>query len=198
MRNVQQRAGSFNTSVATDLYRSSCRASLPMRSFKMTGGTMNMYKRTPIAVFENVALPVLLAATTMLSVACGHLAMMGGGAQRPAADAFGLGPRTSEHRTYTATLQPKEPLAVRRLQTVPVTIVDAKGRPVEGASIAIDGRMPEHRTRAADAAADQARAGQRHVRDRGRPLQHGRLVGAQARDRTRRPAADRVTFNLSL
>ena len=105
---------------------------------------MNMYKRTPIAVFENVALPVLLAATTMLSVACGHLAMAGGGAQRPAADAFGLGPRTSEHRTYTATLQPKEPLVVRRLQTVAVTIVDAKGRPVEGASIAVDGGMPEH------------------------------------------------------
>jgi hypothetical protein len=37
-----------------------------------------------------------------------------------------------------------EPLRVRRLQTVPVRISDAQGRPVENAVIAVDGGMPEH------------------------------------------------------
>jgi hypothetical protein len=77
--------------------------------------------------------------------ACGHLAMMGrDSVQRPAAEAFGLGPRVSARQTYTATLQPLEPLRVRRLQSVPVLITDAHGRPVEHASISVDGGMPEH------------------------------------------------------
>src|SRR5919109_560028 len=61
-----------------------------------------------------------------------------------AAAAFGLGPRVSKKKTYTATLQPAQPLRVRRLQTVPVLITDAHGRPVESAVISVDGGMPEH------------------------------------------------------
>jgi hypothetical protein len=86
----------------------------------------------------------ILAALTLAATACGHLAMMGHGAQRPAAEAFGLGPRASEHQTYTATLQPQQPLRVRKLQTIPVLIKDANGRPVENAVITVDGGMPEH------------------------------------------------------
>jgi hypothetical protein len=41
-------------------------------------------------------------------------------------------------------LQPAQPLRVRRLQTVPVLITDANGRPVESAVISVDGGMPEH------------------------------------------------------
>jgi hypothetical protein len=88
-----------------------------------------------IAIFAGVAL---------VAAACGHMAMMGGNAERPAAEAFGLGPRASQQQTYTATLQPAEPLRVRRLQTVPVRISDAHGRPVDNAVISVDGGMPEH------------------------------------------------------
>ena len=63
---------------------------------------------------------------------------------RPAADAFGFGPRLSEKKLYRATLQPAAPLKLRDLLTVPVLIVDADGKPVEGARISIDGGMPEH------------------------------------------------------
>jgi hypothetical protein len=35
-------------------------------------------------------------------------------------------------------------LKLRQLQTLPVLVTDAQGRPVDGASIAVDGGMPEH------------------------------------------------------
>ena len=77
--------------------------------------------------------------------ACGHAMMMfGRGAQKPAASEFGLGPRTSAQARYVATLQPQQPLRVRRMQTVQVTIADAAGNPVDNAAIAVDGGMPEH------------------------------------------------------
>ncbi len=86
----------------------------------------------------------LAAAALTAAAACGHLAMVGHGVERPAAESFGLGPRVSAKQTYTATLQPQEPLRVRRLQAVPVLITDAKGLPVEGAVISVDGGMPQH------------------------------------------------------
>jgi hypothetical protein len=63
----------------------------------------------------------------------------------PAAAEFGFGPRPSARGTYVATLAPREPLRLRQLQTVSVRLVDANGRPVEGASISVGGGMPEHR-----------------------------------------------------
>ena len=39
---------------------------------------------------------------------------------------------------------PREPLRLRMLQAFAVRIVDANGRPIDGASIAVDGGMPEH------------------------------------------------------
>ena len=63
---------------------------------------------------------------------------------RPAAPEFGTGPRASARQVYKATLQPAQPFAKRRLLDVPVLIVDASGRPVEGAKITVDGGMPEH------------------------------------------------------
>jgi hypothetical protein len=95
---------------------------------------------------SRLLLPIALAAALLAtSAACGHLAMMGrGSAERPGAEAFGLGPRVSARQTYTATLQPQEPLRVRRLQTVAVRITHPNGMPVESAVIAVDGGMPEH------------------------------------------------------
>ena len=66
------------------------------------------------------------------------------GVERPAAEAFGVGPRASEKHTYIAKLQPAQPLRVRQLQSVPVLITDEQGRPVDDATITVDGGMPEH------------------------------------------------------
>ena len=63
---------------------------------------------------------------------------------RPAASEFGFGPRVSAGQRYAATLQPRQALRVRQLQAVPVLITDASGRPIDGASISVDGGMPEH------------------------------------------------------
>ena len=90
-----------------------------------------------------LVLTVVLASLALSAAACSHL-MMGRDVQRPAAADFGMGPRASANHVYTATLQPREPLKLRRLQTVSVLIVDAGGRPVENAAIAVDGGMPEH------------------------------------------------------
>jgi YtkA-like len=101
-------------------------------------------KTTPRSAVKRAVVTVFLAAAALATTACGHLAMMGLGVERPGTEAFGLGPRVSEKQTYTATLQPAQPLRVRRLQTVPVLITDAHGRPVERAVISVDGGMPEH------------------------------------------------------
>ncbi|MBP8298407.1 MAG: FixH family protein [Burkholderiales bacterium] len=69
---------------------------------------------------------------------------MASGAERPAAAEFGLGPRPSAAQLYTATLLPRQPLRLRQLETVPVRIADASGRPVAGVAIAVSGGMPEH------------------------------------------------------
>lgn len=76
-------------------------------------------------------------------VGCGH-APAHGDRHRPAANEFGNGPRASLNQLYVATLQANEPLRKRHLQTVSLRIVDAAGRPVEHATIAVGGGMPEH------------------------------------------------------
>jgi hypothetical protein len=87
-----------------------------------------------------------LIAVLVSLTACGHAAMMmlGNGATRPAVAEFGLGPRASAEHRYVATIQPKEALRVRQLQSMQVSIMDAQGRPVNGAAILIDGGMPQH------------------------------------------------------
>jgi hypothetical protein len=89
----------------------------------------------------------MIAAVAVLAAgasACGHLAAMVSSVERPAEKEFGFGPRVSANGRYTARLEPRQPLVLRRLQTVPVRITDAAGRPVEGVRIAVDGGMPEH------------------------------------------------------
>ncbi|MDH4094121.1 MAG: FixH family protein [Betaproteobacteria bacterium] len=93
---------------------------------------------------RRVALIAAIAVLAAGTSACSLLSMVGVVAKRPAESEFGLGPRVSANQKYTATLQPREPLRLRRLQTVPVRITDAAGRPVEQARIAVDGGMPEH------------------------------------------------------
>lgn len=76
---------------------------------------------------------------------CSHAMMMfGTGAQKPAISEFGLGPRISANRLYTATLETAEPLKPRRLQSLRISVVDSTGVPVEGATMTIGGGMPQH------------------------------------------------------
>jgi hypothetical protein len=90
---------------------------------------------------KTVIRAALVVTAAMMAAGC-H--MLGTGATRPADSEFGRGPRASQLQRYTATLQPVEVLRVRRLQTVSVRITDARGQPVDDATITVDGGMPEH------------------------------------------------------
>lgn len=96
-------------------------------------------------------MPTYFRAIVIIAFVCAVTASLAGGllahradTARPAAREFGLGPRISAKQLYAATLQPRQPLRVRQLQTLPVLITDANGRPMEGARISVDGGMPEH------------------------------------------------------
>ncbi len=65
-------------------------------------------------------------------------------AEPPAQSEFGLGPRASLGGHYTAALQPSQLLRPRQMQTVVVIVTDSDGHAVEGATIAVDGGMPQH------------------------------------------------------
>jgi hypothetical protein len=95
---------------------------------------------------RQVALAAVIVAALIGTTACGSAMRLlhGTGAKRPAATEFGLGPRASANRLYVATLETATALRTRRLQTVRVGVVDVDGRAVEGATLAIDGGMPEH------------------------------------------------------
>jgi hypothetical protein len=73
-----------------------------------------------------------------------HLLMGGTGAVRPPAEAFGMGPRSSESGLYEAALDPGDALRPREMRTIHAVIRDASGRPVKGATVTVDGGMPEH------------------------------------------------------
>ncbi len=88
---------------------------------------------------------VVVMAVILTVTACAPAMMLlGRGPKRPAESEFGTGPRPSAQGRYVATLQPEQPLRVRKLQAMQVTITDAVGQPVDGATIAIGGGMPQH------------------------------------------------------
>jgi hypothetical protein len=95
---------------------------------------------------RRIASVVLIMAALAGVTACSHAMMMmhGTGAKRPAASEFGLGPRSSANRLYVATLETPTQLRTRQMQTLRVAIVDGNGKAVEGATLAIDGGMPQH------------------------------------------------------
>jgi len=105
---------------------------------------MNHVSSKPRSMRRRAALISAVVVLAAGASACGHIAAMLSGIEPPAASEFGFGPRASANQKYTATLLPREPLRLRRLQTVPVRITDANGRPVEQALIKVDGGMPEH------------------------------------------------------
>jgi hypothetical protein len=94
---------------------------------------------------RRAAMTVAAIVMTTAMAACGMMAMMRGtGAVPPAEKEFGMGPRTSAGGAYVATLEPAAPLAVRRLQSVKVRVSDAHGAALEGATLTLDGGMPQH------------------------------------------------------
>jgi hypothetical protein len=85
---------------------------------------------------------VLAVITVAVSAGAG---MLFNRVPKPPADQFGFGPRTSAQGHYTATIEsPAQPLKPRRMLKLQVTIRDAAGAPVDGATIAVDGGMPQH------------------------------------------------------
>jgi len=96
--------------------------------------------------WQRAAALVVIVVAVSSGTSCAHAMMMmhGSGAKRPAATEFGLGPRSSANGLYKATLETARELRPRQMQTVRVAIVDEAGRAVEGASLTIDGGMPEH------------------------------------------------------
>ena len=107
-------------------------ASLKSSSVATTGPSLRRIART-------LTILVLIGAST---AACGMLMMRH--VPVPPASEFGLGPRTSQHGDFTATLLPARPLSVGQTQAVALSIVDRNGTPVDSATITINGGMPQH------------------------------------------------------
>lgn len=86
--------------------------------------------------YKQIASSFLAAFALLTVAAC---------ATKPPADHFGFGPRISEGKLYSATIDaPSKPLAPRRMMKLQVSIRDAAGNPVDGAQIEVDGGMPQH------------------------------------------------------
>ena len=81
-----------------------------------------------------------------LALALPGLAVHGlsAGGPRPARSEFGLGPRRSATGAYVATLVPARPLSGRGVQRIELRLTDSTSTPVDGATIAVAGAMPEH------------------------------------------------------
>ena len=91
-----------------------------------------------------LSVAALTLVSTVALAACSHLMMMGGGPEKPAATEFGFGPRQSAGGLYSATLEPVQPIRVRRMQTMRLSVADANGQALDGAAIQVDGGMPQH------------------------------------------------------
>jgi YtkA-like len=103
-------------------------------------------RRIEKSMIRRTVLTLATVAVAISTTACSHAMMMvhGTGAKRPAASEFGLGPRSSAQGRYVATLEPVKALRPRQMQTVRVSVRDAKGRAIDEAQISIDGGMPQH------------------------------------------------------
>jgi hypothetical protein len=91
-------------------------------------------------VWRTFAVVAVLTATLS---GCGHLGRMMSAGDPPAESEFGYGPRRSSGGLYDVAIEPAEPLRVGRMQRVTL-IVRAAGQPVDGATISVDGGMPQH------------------------------------------------------
>jgi hypothetical protein len=106
---------------------------------------MKTLQRNEKSILKRMAQAIALVVALSAATGCAHAMMMiGAGAKRPAASEFGLGPRTSARGLYIATLEPSRELRPRQMQMIRIAIAAADGTAVEGASLTIDGGMPQH------------------------------------------------------
>jgi hypothetical protein len=107
---------------------------------------MKTPQRTEKSLLRRAALLVVIVTAGTTLSACSHTMMMlhGPGAKRPAPSEFGLGPRSSDHGHYLASLEPERQLRPRQMQTLRVTVTDGRGRAIDGATLTIEGGMPQH------------------------------------------------------
>jgi hypothetical protein len=88
---------------------------------------------------------LILAGTVLLVGACGMMmSRMHGSVERPAEAEFGFGPRTSGSGAYRATLDPVQPIRMGRMQTMRLQLSNGSGQPLDGATVTVDGGMPQH------------------------------------------------------
>ena len=156
----------------------------------LRGGTLFPRRMASLAV---------IMAAVVVTTGCAHAMMMipGAGARRPAATEFGVGPRSSAHGLYVATLETAGQLRLRQMQTVRVAIVDGDGRAVEGAHARDRRRNAPARPRPADEAAHDTGARRRHLQVDGVRFNMGGWWEFKVTITSDR-GADTVTFNLSL
>lgn len=88
-------------------------------------------------------LAALAGVALLLTGAAAH--HLGGSHHRPPASAFGNGPRRSAGGAYVATLLPERPFSRQGMQPLVLQLTDTSGGAIDGAAIAVDGGMPEHR-----------------------------------------------------
>jgi hypothetical protein len=100
-------------------------------------------QRIDKSMIQRTVLTLTTPTVAITMTACSHAMMMvhGTGARRPAPSELGLGPRSSAHGRYMATLESAKPLRPRQMQTVRVTVRDADGRAIDEAQISVDGGM---------------------------------------------------------
>ena len=115
--------------------------SSPAPATPATPGTRGTSLGTPLRrLARALALVSLIGGST---IACG-MVMMRRNVTVPPPLEFGLGPRTSQHGAFTATLVPAQKLSVGKTQAVAIAVVDRTGNPVDSATITINGGMPQH------------------------------------------------------
>jgi hypothetical protein len=102
---------------------------------------MNPNRRQALLTLQRAVFFAGIAAATMATPADAFFSKT---VAKPEAQQFGFGPRESDEQKYTVYLKPLEPLRLRKLQNLRILVLDATGRPVDGARITVDGGMPEH------------------------------------------------------
>lgn len=96
-------------------------------------------------LIPTLALSLGLALAALAASGCGMVAYtVRHGFSAPPASEFGLGPRTSALGAYVATIETDAPLRTGALQRVRLSVRDAKGAPIRGAKVTVDGGMPQH------------------------------------------------------
>lgn len=80
--------------------------------------------------------------TAGAAAACGGITELD--VDMPPPQEFGFGPRTSAEGHYVARVEPRETIRINRLHSWHLELRDREGNGVVGATIEVDGGMPQH------------------------------------------------------